>query len=103
MKYDYNKLISKYPNKIPIIINKYADSTLPQLDKHKFIVPKDITIAQFNYIIRKRIKLDPSESIFIYINNLLPPSSSTINELYDMHKSDDGFLYITYTNENTFG
>ena len=36
-----------------------------------------------------------------YINNLLPPSSSTINELYDMHKSDDGFLYITYTNENT--
>jgi GABA(A) receptor-associated protein len=34
---------------------------------------------------------------------LLPPQSQTISEIYATYKNEDGFLYITYSGENTFG
>ena len=103
MSDEYERLIHKYPGRIPIIITKYNDSTLPDLDKHKFIVPKNITTSQLIYILRKRIHLESTQAIFIHINNILPPSNTPIYELYNEYKSDNGFLYINYTNENTFG
>ena len=30
-------------------------------------------------------------------------SNQSLSEIYDKHKNDDGFLYITYSSENTFG
>jgi len=29
--------------------------------------------------------------------------SWTMGELYEQHKDEDGFLYIAYSGENTFG
>ena len=37
------------------------------------------------------------------INNMIIPAKSTLSEIYDSNKDDDGFLYIIYTSENTFG
>jgi hypothetical protein len=31
-------------------------------------------VGQFVYVIRKRIKLSPEKAIFIFINNILPPT-----------------------------
>jgi len=33
----------------------------------------------------------------------MPPTSCLIHDLYDKYKDDDGFLYISYSGENTFG
>lgn len=30
-------------------------------------------------------------------------SSSTMGAIYEEHKDEDGFLYIAYSGENTFG
>ena len=30
-------------------------------------------------------------------------SSATMGSIYDEHKDEDGFLYIAYSGENTFG
>ena len=60
-------------------------------------------MSQFLYVIRKRIKLKPSESIFIMANNRLCPNNTTLYEIYEKSVDKDGFLYITYTSENTFG
>ena len=62
-----------------------------------------LNMNQFVYIIRKRIKIDKSQSIFIMINNSLCPSNTPMGVVYETHKDKDGFLYIKYTNENTFG
>lgn len=107
-KYKYRKLEStkillKYPSRIPIIVEKYKDSQLKDIDKNKYLVPKDLYLNQFIYVIRKRIKLSPSESLFIMINNELCPSNMILSEIYDKYVDEDGFLYITYTSENTFG
>ena len=98
-----NKIIEKYPDRIPIIVEKSADSNLKDIDKQKYLVPKELTFSQFLYIIRKRIHLNEAEALFIFINNKLVPSNKSMNEVYDVDKDEDGFLYVTYTNENTFG
>tara|TARA_B100001123_G_C14887319_1_gene858441 strand:- start:142 stop:495 length:354 start_codon:yes stop_codon:yes gene_type:complete len=97
-------ILTKYPDRVPIIVQKdHKCKNLNQIDKMKYLVPKDMTICQFTYIIRKRIHLNPSETLFITINNKMITSRTTISELYEMEKDNDGFIYIIYSSENTFG
>ena len=58
---------------------------------------------QLVHIIRKRIKLKEHETIFIYVANKLVPSNSLLSEIYNTNKDEDGFLYLVYSSENTFG
>tara|TARA_B100000427_G_C15322535_1_gene513222 strand:- start:92 stop:406 length:315 start_codon:yes stop_codon:yes gene_type:complete len=104
MDKEYKRIITKYPDKTPIIVKKANNSTINTIDKSKYLVPGNLTISQFAFIIRKRIKITPETAIFILINDsTLPPSNALIEDLYNSYKNEDGFLYITYTNENTFG
>jgi hypothetical protein len=82
----------------------------PQAQSHavtdvstEFLVPSDLTCGQFVYVIRKRIKLSPEKALFIFCNNQLPPTSALMSSVYAEHKDQDGFLYITYAGENSFG
>lgn len=38
------------------------------------MVPSDFTVGQFVYMIRKKIKLTEEKAIFIFVNNVLPPT-----------------------------
>ena len=102
-KADSEKIITKYPKRVPIIVEKAAKCTLTDIDKHKYLVPNDLNMNQFIYIIRKRIKLENSHSIFFLINNKVCPSNTSLSDIYADNKDEDGFLYIIYTSENTFG
>jgi len=66
-------------------------------------VPVDLTVGQFVYVIRKRIKLPSEKAIFIFVNDILPPTAALISTIYEEHKDEDGFLYVLYSGENTFG
>ena len=61
------------------------------------------SFSQFLYIVRKRINLNQSEALFLFVNNKLVPSNKSIFDVYDKEQDKDGFLYIIYNNENTFG
>ena len=52
-----SKIIERYPDRIPIIVEKDKKSKIKDIDKNKFLVPNDMTLGQFMYVIRKRIKL----------------------------------------------
>ena len=96
---------AKHPDRIPVIVEKRAgDKQLPDIDKKKFLVPADLSVGQFMYVIRKRIKLSPEQAIFLFVaHGTVPPSVSTLQAVYDQHKDEDGFLYLTYSGENFFG
>ena len=96
-------IIRKHPERIPIVVCKNCGDDLPDIDKQKYLVPKEMSIGQFMYVIRKRIKLDASQALFIMVNNTLQPSNKVIDEIYKSCKDDDGYLYIVYSSENTFG
>ena len=53
-------------------------------------------MGQFIYVVRKRIKLDANEALFVLVNKNLQPSSKIMFEIYENNKSDDNFLYIEY-------
>ena len=97
------RIITKYPDRIPIIVSKMIGSDIMDIDKHKFLVPIDLTMGQFIYVIRKRIKLSPEKAMYLFCNDVLSPTAALISNIYSNHKDDDGFLYIVYAAENTFG
>ena len=66
-------------------------------------MPVDLTVGQFVYVIRRRIKLPSEKAIFIFVNDILPPTAALISTIYEEHKDEDGFLYVLYSGENTFG
>jgi GABA(A) receptor-associated protein len=43
-------------------------------------------VGQFVYVIRKRIKLAPEKAIFIFVNEVLPPTAALMSAIYEEHK-----------------
>jgi len=97
------KIKEKYPDRIPVIIERARGSDVPDIDKKKYLVPKDLTVAGLLSVIRKRIRLRPEQSLFIHVNNRLPSTSDLIEGIYQENKEECGFLYVVYSGENTFG
>ncbi|KAM1258224.1 hypothetical protein ACFX13_038587 [Malus domestica] len=97
------RIRDKYPDRIPVIVEKVERSDIPNIDKKKYLVPADLTVGQFVYVIRKRIKLSAEKAIFIFVDNVLPPTGAIMSAIYEEKKDEDGFLYVTYSGENTFG
>ncbi|KAG7531425.1 hypothetical protein FFLO_04346 [Filobasidium floriforme] len=86
-----------------VICEKVEKSDISDIDKKKYLVPADLTVGQFVYVIRKRIKLAPEKAIFIFVDEILPPTAALMSTIYEEHKDEDGFLYVSYSGENTFG
>ena len=102
-KDESSRIRLKYPDRIPIIVEKANKTNIPNIDKEKYLVPHDLTMGQFWYVIRKRIKLTEEQAIFVFVNNTLPPAGMLISQVYKDHADEDGFLYCQYSGENCFG
>ena len=98
-----SKIRNKYPDRIPVICQKTPQSTLSSLYKSKYLVPKDLTSSQFLFVIRKRLELTSEKALFIFIEGTMPSSTLTFEDLYATYKNNDGFLYVSYAEENVFG
>jgi GABA(A) receptor-associated protein len=97
-------ILEKYPDRVPVIIQpSKTDRDLYPIDKSKYITPRDLTLMQLQQIIRKRIRFPPEKALFMFVNNKLYPITSLVGTIYDENKESDGFLYVTYCQENTFG
>jgi GABA(A) receptor-associated protein len=102
-KTESDAALKKYEDRIPVIVEASAKTDIPDIDKNKFLVPRNLTVGQFVYVIRNRIKISPEQAIFIFINETIPPTASLLSDMYEKYKDEDGFLYVTYAGENTFG
>jgi GABA(A) receptor-associated protein len=94
------RITTNYPDRIPVVCEARAPITL---DKTKYLVPKTMTLADFLYVVRKRIKCESNEALFLYINNKLPILQQTLTEAYERERDADGFLYFVVSKESTFG
>lgn len=108
-KYSFEKrlqesenILTKYPERIPVICERISVD-VPEIDRKKFLCPDDLSLANFMYVIRKRLKLTPEKSIYLFINGKIHQMSKLLSQIYDEEKDKDGFLYINYTSESTFG
>ena len=96
------RIKEKYPNRVPIICERYTVGD-PEIDRKKYLVPDDLSISNFIYVIRKRIKLKPENALYLFVNGKILNGTGLLAQIYEKNKDNDGFLYIKYTLENTFG
>jgi GABA(A) receptor-associated protein len=113
------RILSKYPNRVPVIIERAPRSDLPEIDKKKFLVPGTMLCGEFRYIIHKHITqsaaakssmplghhqaLNAYQTIYLFVKNSSPKTGALMSEIYETLKDEDGFLYMTYAAEDTLG
>jgi GABA(A) receptor-associated protein len=98
------ELLRKYPEKIPVILEKDPNCKISEIKKKKFLCPIRQSISHFNAIIRGIAELDPTEALFLLINgNNSIIGDVTMGEIYEKNKDEDGFLYIVYSSELAWG
>merc|ERR1711957_995144 len=102
------RILAKYPDRVPVICGKGARSDLPDIDKKKFLVPGTMLCGEFKYIVHKHLAqgsapITSDQTIYLFVNRTSPKTGALMAEVYEQHKSDDGFLYVEYSAENTLG
>lgn len=80
-----------------MIVEKAPKSRIGELDKKKYLVPSDLTVGQFYFLIRKRVHLRPEDALFFFVNNVIPPTSATMGSLYNV-----SVYYIAKVNNKMF-
>ncbi|KAL5564636.1 hypothetical protein UlMin_027800 [Ulmus minor] len=89
-------MIAKYPDRVPVIIEKYSRTDLPDMEKQKH---DSWTV----HILSSRLHLAPGKAVLVFVNDNLPQIASCMDKEHQTYKDEDGFLYMCYSSEKTFG
>lgn len=98
-------MIDKYPDRVPIIIKKgstlyNSEILIKEIPK---MFQKDKETLNLVLYIRNSINLNPTDAIYILINDKYPVSlSEKIGDLYDKYNID-GIMNVVVHKQNTFG
>lgn len=98
-------LKDKYPTRVPVLIDR-ADKNTPKPDNHKYLVPSDLTVGQFQYVMKQHIPdLKPEQAIFLFVGDgkVIPPNNALMSQIFAEYHSRDNYLIILYQIESTFG
>lgn len=104
-----DKIRAKYPHRIPIILEQAHATDFPLKNnmKRKFLVPGELTVGQFLYTVRRRLELPASIAIFLFTytgeRSKMHPTAQLLAQVDAEHRDADGFLYMVYAGESTFG
>lgn len=105
-KQEVDKVRAKYPDRVPIICEKYGMLT-PSIERKKFLVQGDLSIGHFQHCVRRmlREKIKPDKGIFLYWGSQgnMAPNAALVQIVYNEEKDEDGYLYVRYCTENIFG
>ncbi|KAG8535464.1 hypothetical protein GDO81_028476 [Engystomops pustulosus] len=96
------KLRSLYPDHIPIILKKVSGSNIMDIDRRKYLVPSDVTAAQFISTMKNRLQLPPGKDIYLFTDKTPLKTSLTLEQVYERERGDDGFLYMEYSAERKY-
>lgn len=101
-----SRLMAKHPNNIPVICDKAVGSYAPDLQKNKFIVPSAMLCGDFRKTVLSNMDFhlatssDGVPDLCLSVNSQTLSAEHSMKQIYEQHKADDGFLYLTYNFEH---
>jgi hypothetical protein len=100
-----SNIMNRHPDRICIIVERDKNSPeLPNINKHKFLVPIHMTLHGFMTILRNRIKIPEHQSFYlVFKNGHISSHYKMMNDIYSQYADEDGFLYCRYCSETVFG
>ena len=45
-----DEILKKYPDRVPVYVTKKTGADVEDIAKHKYLVPKDMTMGNFIYV-----------------------------------------------------
>lgn len=97
-------VVAKTPtlSKINVIFKAVGDA--PIVKDPKWAVPLSKTVGWVNGVMRSYLKMDISESLFLYVRQSFAPSpDQTIENLYHCFGGGDGKLILHYSKTQAWG
>eukprot|EP00439_Symbiodinium_sp_Y106_P042278 s5767_g5.t1 len=83
---------------------------LPKISQRKFAVPGSMLCGEFKYMVHKHVmqaigkqSANAEQTLYIFVDGVMPKSSDRMGDLYERWSADDGFLHVRYCAENTLG
>ena len=92
------RLMSRHPNNIPVII-----ITDMKMNIVHFLPSKTSSLGEFMTCVRDYTSLKSSEALLVFIEDIMPPLTATMGDLYIQYATPDGYLHVKLSKENTFG
>ncbi|KAK9500886.1 hypothetical protein O3M35_002057 [Rhynocoris fuscipes] len=94
---------SSHERKDKITVLLKATANAPILKKKKWMVEPERTVGGIISFVKRYLRLDPSESLFIYVNQTFAPAPDQIvKNLYDCFGTD-GTLILHYCKTQAWG
>ena len=81
---DYQRLRAKYPDKVPLVVERERGNSVPELAKSKLLFSDTLTVAQALRIIRGKAGLGRDCRLQLHVNGQLLKSERL---LADVHTS----------------
>jgi len=102
---EFAKFKERYPDRIPVFLLRASkiDPSFPHLPKNKFLVPKNLTLGMFSYVVRKHLTLPPEKALFLFVADTLYTTGTLMSDIYFANRSEDGALRVIYMSESAFG
>lgn len=82
--------------------NDKYDKNVLELKKNKFLITKTVTLKYFHQIIKKKLNINESESLFLFVNNNILNINSNLEDIFKSYNKLN-ILYIEYAFINCYG
>ena len=102
----FENIRHQLPKYIPLIVelhsNDLNETQFMKKPLYKLLVEPNKNLSYVTQLIRKEIQSD--QGIFLLVNGIFSISLTTpLSSVYEQYKDEDGFLYISYSNEMIWG
>lgn len=96
------------PARIPVILEHSAQVTRPSLIllKSEFLVPADLTVAEFLFKLRASLQghIRPETAVYLMAGGTMVLPSMEMGAVdAEFADAEDGWLYLVWAEESTFG
>ena len=89
------QLMANYPGKCPVVLVQDHSCAI-SMPNQKLLVKGTLSVFEFVRFLRNQVVIGTDDGFYIFVGELAPAQTTTIEELYMNYADEDGYLYVLY-------